>query len=46
VAFEDPAIRWVRAMSLVRELRDCVIIPLTDLADEWPGWDGITTPLP
>jgi len=32
VAFEDPTIRWVRAVSLVRELRDCVIIPLTDLA--------------
>jgi hypothetical protein len=34
VTFEDPAIRWVRAVSLVRELRDCVHIPLTDLADE------------
>lgn len=31
VTFEDPAIRWVRAVSLVRELRDCTIIPLTDL---------------
>lgn len=31
VPFEDPAIRWVRAVSLVRELRDCAIIPLTDL---------------
>ena len=34
VTFEDPAIRWVRAVNLVRELRDCTIIPLTDLADE------------
>ncbi len=34
VAFEDPTIRWVRAVSLVRELRDCVIIPLAGLADE------------
>lgn len=31
VTFEDPAIRWVRAVSLVRELSDCTIIPLTDL---------------
>lgn len=32
--FEDPAIQWMRAMSLVRELRDCVIIPLITLAGE------------
>jgi hypothetical protein len=34
VAFEDPAIQWVRAVSLVRELRDCMIIPVADLARE------------
>jgi hypothetical protein len=34
VAFEDPAIQWVRAVSLVRELRDCMIIPVADLAGE------------
>lgn len=34
VAFDDPAIRWVRAACLVRELRDCALIPLTDLAWE------------
>jgi hypothetical protein len=34
VAFGDPAIRWTRAMSLVRELTDCTRIPLTDLAGE------------
>lgn len=34
VAYEDPAIQWVRAVSLVRELRDCAIIPLAELADE------------
>jgi hypothetical protein len=34
VPFEDPTIRWVRAVSLVRELRDCVIIPLHDLTGE------------
>lgn len=34
VAFEDPAVRWVRAISLVRELRDCVILPLTELVGE------------
>jgi hypothetical protein len=26
VSFQNPAIRWVRAVSLVRELRDCVIL--------------------
>ena len=30
VTFEDPAIRWVRAVGLVRELRNCTIIPLAD----------------
>jgi hypothetical protein len=34
VAFEDPAIRWVRAVSLVRELQDCTVLPLADLVDE------------
>jgi hypothetical protein len=34
VAFDDPAIRWVRAAGLVRELRDCVFIPLTRLTGE------------
>lgn len=34
VAFRDPAIRWTRAMSLVRELTDCTTIPLTDLVRE------------
>lgn len=34
VTFEDPAIRWVRAVSLVRELWDCVIVPLGELAEE------------
>ncbi|WP_459709728.1 hypothetical protein [Actinophytocola sp. KF-1] len=32
VAFDDPAIRWVRAVSLVRQLRDCTIIPIAELA--------------
>jgi hypothetical protein len=31
MAFEDPAIRWVRAMNLVRELRECTITPLARL---------------
>jgi hypothetical protein len=34
VAFEDPAIRWVRAISLVRELQDCVILSLAEFAEE------------
>jgi hypothetical protein len=32
VPFEDPAIRWVRAVSLVRELRDSTFISLISLA--------------
>jgi hypothetical protein len=31
VTFDDPAVRWVRAVSLVRELRDCKITPLEEL---------------
>jgi hypothetical protein len=34
VAYDDPAIRWVRAMNLVRQLSGCTIIPITDLAEE------------
>lgn len=34
VAFDDPAIRWVRAAGLVRELRDCRLISLDELAEE------------
>ncbi|MFL6118041.1 hypothetical protein [Actinophytocola sp.] len=34
VAFTDPAIRWVRAAGLVRELRDCVLLPIADLVEE------------
>lgn len=34
VAFEDPAIQWVRAASLVRQLRNCAILPLADLVGE------------
>lgn len=33
VALDDPEIRWVRAISLVRELNDCTIIPLDEIAD-------------
>jgi hypothetical protein len=29
VRFEDPAIQWIRAVNLVRQLSDCVITPLT-----------------
>ena len=31
VAYEDPRIRWVRAMNLVRELLDCTIVSLDEL---------------
>ena len=33
VPLDDPAIGWIRAVSLIRELSDCTIIPLHDLAD-------------
>jgi hypothetical protein len=33
VRLDDPAIRWVRAVSLIRELRGCTLIPLADLVD-------------
>lgn len=28
VAFDEPAIAWVRAVSLVRELGDCTVVPI------------------
>lgn len=31
LAYEDPRVRWVRAINLVRELRDCTIVELADL---------------
>lgn len=31
VSFDDPAVRWVRAVSLVRRLGDCTIVPVADL---------------
>jgi hypothetical protein len=33
VAFDDPAIRWVRAANLVRELHGCTIVPLAEITD-------------
>jgi hypothetical protein len=32
VSFDDPAVRWVRAASLVRELWDCAIVELDELS--------------
>ena len=29
--YDDPTVRWMRAVSLIRELRDCTIVPLEDL---------------
>jgi hypothetical protein len=37
VPLDDPAIQWVRAVSLIRELSDCTIISFADLD---PTWDG------
>jgi hypothetical protein len=31
VAFDDPAIRWIRAVGLIRQLRECRIIPVDEL---------------
>ncbi|MGH3757277.1 hypothetical protein [Actinophytocola sp.] len=36
VSFDDPAIRWVRAVSLVRELGDCTLLELDELAEVDP----------
>jgi hypothetical protein len=37
MAFDDPAIRWVRAMNLVRELHGCTIIPMEKFLDQPTG---------
>jgi hypothetical protein len=34
VGFYDPAIHWVRATNLVRELRVCAIVPLKELTSQ------------
>ena len=31
IAFDDPAIRWVHATRLIRELHECAIVPLAQL---------------
>jgi hypothetical protein len=36
VSYDNPAIRWVRATSLVRELRDCTLIELDELSEVAP----------
>lgn len=33
IALDDPKIRWLRAISLVRELNDCTIVPLDKIGD-------------
>jgi hypothetical protein len=33
LSFEDPAVRWLRAVALVRELGDCHLVELDELAD-------------
>jgi hypothetical protein len=32
VAYDDPAVRWLVASALVRELHDCTLVPLAELA--------------
>jgi hypothetical protein len=34
VGFDDPALRWVRAVGLVRQLRGCTLVPLDALDQE------------
>ncbi|OLF17386.1 hypothetical protein BU204_11830 [Actinophytocola xanthii] len=31
IRYDDPSIRWARAMNLVRQFHDCTVIPLEDL---------------
>lgn len=33
VAYEDPRVRWVRAINLVRELHDCTLLAVDSLED-------------
>ncbi|SDH35431.1 hypothetical protein SAMN05216553_1204 [Lentzea fradiae] len=34
VAYDDPDIRWVVASALIRELRDCTLVPLEELIEQ------------
>lgn len=34
VAYDDPDIRWVVASALIRELRDCTVVPFAELAEQ------------
>jgi hypothetical protein len=43
VTFDDPAIRWVRAANLVRELRGCTIVPVEELAGQLTGTCPLST---
>jgi hypothetical protein len=41
IPFDDPAVRWVLAVNLVRELTGCTIIDLdTELTDAQAAYDG------
>jgi hypothetical protein len=30
--YDDPAVRWVLAAALIRELRDCNVVPFEEFA--------------
>ncbi|MGZ3141708.1 hypothetical protein ACVDFE_06870 [Lentzea chajnantorensis] len=32
VPYDDPAVRWVLASAVIRELRGCTVVPLAELA--------------
>ncbi|ANZ36956.1 hypothetical protein BBK82_13615 [Lentzea guizhouensis] len=35
LAYDDPSIRWVVASALIRELRGCTLVPLTELTEQY-----------
>jgi hypothetical protein len=32
LSYDDPAVRWTVASALVRELQDCSVVPIEELA--------------
>lgn len=40
VSYDDPVVRWVVASALVRELRNCTLVPVTDLTGTRVSMNG------
>jgi hypothetical protein len=36
MSYDDPAVRWIRASALIRQLRGCTIVPVDELTKELP----------